>query len=341
MNLDLALDRIRDLIQEDIGDRGLCSDPRDNLITAWPRDLHEACRSLAGMTQPAVAVVTGFHILHAQPPSAETDGPPGAVFLARTLAARGMKVVLATDALCLRALEVGLAACGLRKVVPVVCLPPLETTGTMSVTDYWEHVVARTGPLTHLVALERVGPSHTPESLQEQPGTTQADIDCFLAEVPAEHHDRCHTMRGLDITAKTSPAYRLFEAAARQDQRVTTIGIGDGGNEIGMGKIPWSTIRRNIPQGGLIACRVPVDHLIVAGVSNWGAYALSAGVVLFRDGCLPADFFDGDQERQLLNIMVDQGPLVDGITARQTATVDGLSWEQYVRPLHALAALRA
>src|SRR5260370_17073462 len=44
------------------------------------------------------------------------------------------------------------------------------------------------------------------------------------------------------------------------------------------GKIPWSVIRRNIPNGGLVACRVPTDHLIVCGVSNWGAYGLAAGV---------------------------------------------------------------
>ena len=45
-----------------------------------------------------------------------------------------------------------------------------------------------------------------------------------------------------------------------------------------MGKIPWDVIRRNIPRGGLVACRVPADHLIVCGISNWGAYGLAAGV---------------------------------------------------------------
>ena len=38
-----------------------------------------------------------------------------------------------------------------------------------------------------------------------------------------------------------------------------------------MGKIPHETIVKNIPNGDLIHCRVPTDHLIVAGVSNWGA----------------------------------------------------------------------
>lgn len=337
MNLETALDGIRDLIQEDVGGRGLRADPAVNLITAWPHDLHQACRSLAETAQPVVAIVTGFFIAQAQPPCGETDGPPGAVFLAQTLTTLGMKVVLATDDLCHRALDVGLAWCGLRKRVPVVTLPSPQEAGTMSVTDYWRQVTERTGPLTHLIALERVGPSHTPESLRAQPGTSPEDVDCFLAEVSGEHHDRCHTMRGRDITLHTSPAHRLFEAAARAEPPVATIGIGDGGNEIGMGKIPWATIRRNIPNGGQIACRAATDHLIVAGVSNWGACALAAGVVLLRDGGLPVDFFDAERQRELLRLMVEQGPLVDGVTALPTATVDGLTWEQYVQPLMALA----
>ena len=56
-----------------------------------------------------------------------------------------------------------------------------------------------------------------------------------------------------DITDLVSPAHYLFEAVTEHLLAVRTIGIGDGGNEIGMGKIPWSVIRRNIPRGGLIA----------------------------------------------------------------------------------------
>ena len=111
-----------------------------------------------------------------------------------------------------------------------------------------------------------------------------------------------------------------------------TIGIGDGGNEIGMGKIPHATIVKNIPNGDLIHCRVPSDHLIVAGVSNWGAYALAAGVALLRGATLPAEMFDPDRERRILEKMV-WSKLVDGVTGRQTATVDGLSFDDYIKPL--------
>jgi hypothetical protein len=330
---DTAFDTIRDIIQEDVNGRGLRTDPADNLVTACPHDLRDACRSLVQAPQPAVAVVTGFLIPHAQPPCAETDGPLGAVFLARALAPLGAKVVLASDAFCLRALEAGLGAAGLRKAVPLVKLPSPEEAGALSVGDYWQQFLDRTGPITHLVALERVGPSHVPASVPP------ADAERFRAEVPPEHHDRCHTMRGRDITTRMSPAHRLFEAAPRAG--VTTVGVGDGGNEIGMGKLPWDVVRRNIPNGGVVACRIPTEHLIVCGVSNWGAYGLAAGLLLLRGARPDAELFDAGRERELLQLMVERGPLVDGVTGEPAATVDGLPFERYAAPLPRLAALLA
>ena len=120
---------------------------------------------------------------------------------------------------------------------------------------------------------------------------------------------------------------------------VTTIGIGDGGNEIGMGKIPWEVIRRNIPGGGPIACRVPTDHLIVCGVSNWGAYGLAAGVRWLRGQPPGPDLLDADRERELLRRMVEDGPLVDGVTGKPTVSVDGLPFERYAEPLRQFAAM--
>ena len=78
-------------------------------------------------------------------------------------------------------------------------------------------------------------------------------------------------MRGRDITDTDAAGAPTCSHRRRSATAAVTIGIGDGGNEIGMGKIPHETIVKNIPNGDLIHCRVPTDHLIVAGVSNWGA----------------------------------------------------------------------
>jgi D-glutamate cyclase len=305
------LDAIRALIQKDIGKRGLAADPHDNLFTACPGDFEAACRSIAETPHAALAVVTGFPIVAngtGVSPAGETDGPLGALFLARALTPLGVKVVLVMDSFCQRALEVGLEACGLRDHVLALPLPSPPRPWLAFMTVPWQQCRERMA-LTHLVALEHVGP---------------------------DREGRCRNMRGVDITDETAPAHLLFEDAARQTPPLVTIGIGDGGNEIGMGKIRGDTLRRNIPKGGLIACRVPVDHLIVAGISNWGAYALAAGVAVLRGQRLPAALFDLERERDLLRIMVEQGPLVDGVTARPTVSVDGLSFEEYAEPLRRL-----
>jgi hypothetical protein len=151
--------------------------------------------------------------------------------------------------------------------------------------------------------------------------------------------DRCRNMHSRDVTDEMCPAHLLFADAARQIHPLRTIGIGDGGNEIGTGKIPAEVIARNISNGERIGCRVPTDHLIVAGVSNWGAYALAAGVAVLRSQRLPASLFDVERERELLRIMVEQGPLVDGVTAQQTVTVDGLAFDVYAEPLRRIGEL--
>jgi hypothetical protein len=324
-----VLDALGEVIQEDVGGRGLRSDPTTNLITASAGGFPAACQSIAEQPRAAVAVVTGFFIPHAEPPADETDGPPGALFLARALTPLGIRVALVTDASGRRALEAGLSACGLVSEVPLLTLPPPGPSWPRYLQQEWLPFCTTFG-LTHLLALERVGPSHSEDSLRQQQAGEEA-LRLFLQEVPAEHRDRCHNMRGLDITQHTSPAHLLFEAVQGRPG-ITTLGIGDGGNEMGMGKVPWLVVRKNIARGGLIACRVPVDHLIVAGVSNWGAYGLAAGVYHLR-GLTPPNLFDPGLEQQLLELMVQEGPLVDGVSGKRTATVDGLSFPRYAAPL--------
>ena len=315
---DAIFDQLRDIIQEDIGRRGLGSDPQRNLLNACPDDFRLACHSLAEEPRAGLAIITGFFIPTSTPPAGETDGPLGALFLARALVPLGIPVVLVTDDFCVPAIEAGLAKCGLREQVPVVTLPTPAQANAMSDAEYQRYFDERNGiRLTHQLAIERVGPSHD------------------RAEVPAEHRDRCHTMRGRDITDRMSPAHRLFlpsplgSGAGREAPPITTIGIGDGGNEIGMGKIPWDVVDRNIPNGGLVACRVPTQHLLVCGVSNWGAYALAAGVRLLRGAPFDASLFDPVREQQILDRMVAAGPLVDGVLGKPSISVDGLTWEQY------------
>jgi D-glutamate cyclase len=318
---DPVLTAMRDAIQIDPGGRGLATDPRENLFTACPGDFEAACRSIATTDHAALAIFTGFCVLHSDPPCGETDGPLGALFLAQALSPLGIRIALFTDAHSEGALECGLRECGLANQVPVRRIQPepfpLSFVGCVEDRDPLDTVQPThrgvDGPdlglfqPTHLLALERVGPNHK--------------------------YDRYVNMRGTDITKYTSAADLFFQTAAWPIHYLPTIGVGDGGNEIGMGKIPREIIRRNIPNGDLIACRVPTDFLIVAGVSNWGAYALAAGVRHLRGVLHDPSLFDPTYERDLLELMVKVGPLVDGATGKLEATVDGLSFDEYAKPL--------
>jgi hypothetical protein len=74
-------------------------------------------------------------------------------------------------------------------------------------------------------------------------------------------------------------------------------------------------------------------------VSNWGAYGLAAGVLHLRKAAVDPALFDVERERELLRIMVERGPLVDGVSGQPTVTVDGLTFERYAAVLPRLKAL--
>ena len=188
--------------------------------------------------------------------------------------------------------------------------------------------------LTHLVSVERVGPCHTVGSLQSQPRDGAAPVEQFLRAVPAEDWNLCHDMRGRSINGLTAKTHRLFEWISEHRLPVTTIGIGDGGNEIGMGQFPWELmVAAGGTSAGRIACRIATDFALVAGVSNWGAYALALAIARLRGPGQGADAWDEAQQRRLIEAMLDQAGAVDGITLRAEATVDGLPLDAYLRPL--------
>ncbi|HMP03178.1 MAG TPA: DUF4392 domain-containing protein [Gemmatales bacterium] len=142
------------------------------------------------------------------------------------------------------------------------------------------------------------------------------------------------SMNGTVITDHHGPAHLWFERSP-----VPTIGVGDGGNEIGMGKLPVELIAAHVPYGAEIACRLATTDLIVAGVSNWGGYALAAGTALLlgrRDLCA---CFDPDREWHRWAEVLPRSGLVDALTHRAEMRVDGLEWATYIRPLAEIYAL--
>jgi hypothetical protein len=329
------LDQIEAVVRRDPAARGLISsEPLFGPLC--PGHLAQAAADLCKSCGHA-AIVTGFFIPAADPPSAETDGPPGAVVLAIALEAIGVRTTLVTDANCAGALRAAVLAAGCDPsaiaVCPAACGVSIagKSAPDMWIDDFPKGDLGRT--LTHLIAIERVGPSHDEASLSRQPRVGPPPIAEFLAAVPFEHRNHCHNARGLLIDDWAPPLYRLFESDRSLSKRVTTIGIGDGGNEIGMGVVPWEELVRRLPrkQTAAIPCRTATDWNIIAGTSNWGAFALAAATLLLAGRTDALAPLDSAFHLHLLERMIADGPAVDGIARRPSATVDGLPFATYIQ----------
>lgn len=121
--------------------------------------------------------------------------------------------------------------------------------------------------------------------------------------------NRYYNMRNEDITDRCG----FFDPYVTQ-ANCPTIAIGDGGNEIGMGKISKAISTLDI-RPAVTGC----DELLVADVSNWGAYGLIALLAHWHEKDLLARI----SPMEMLDYLSARGS-VDGVTRENTLTEDGL-----------------
>lgn len=121
-------------------------------------------------------------------------------------------------------------------------------------------------------------------------------------------------MRGISIDAYTAPIDELFVLCQGS---IPTIGVGDGGNEIGMGKIAGAISRKL----SLEPCVVSTDILVVASVSNWGAYGIVTALSgLAKEYLLPSFAWIESYIAKTVRL-----GSVDGVTHQKECSVDGKS----------------
>lgn len=118
-----------------------------------------------------------------------------------------------------------------------------------------------------------------------------------------------YNMRGESISENTA----CFDTFMTQS-RCPTIAIGDGGNEIGMGKVAQALKDLNIVPA-ITGC----DELIVADVSNWGAY----GIISFLSVWNRRDLLGEIVPLDIFEYISGLGS-VDGVTRVNQLTEDGL-----------------
>ena len=175
------------------------------------------------------------------------------------------------------------------------------------------------------VAVDEVGVDDRPRSAGRTIGASTGVSHAVAIERCGRSADgRPRNMRGVDVSPWTAPLDDLFLAGPW-----IRLAVGDGGNEIGMGKLPPGLIARTVPNGEKIACVTSCDQLVVAGVSNWGAYGLMAALAVARPDWAAkiATFLTAERDLAVTRATVDKAGAVDGVTAQREATVDGFGPE--------------
>jgi hypothetical protein len=242
-----------------------------------------------------VLIVSGFIMREYGRP--ETDGPIGAAVLARALAlGLGAVPVGVSEDTVVACMEACFSAAG---------LIPAGLDGLRSGRNRCGFVGFPIDTETALRKAEAMLDQLQPKALVaiERPG--------------AGSNGEYHGGGGFEISSFTAKTDILFAAAKKRN--IPTIGIGDLGNELGMGVVA-EDVKIHVPLGNVIAAVQAADVAVVANISNWGAYGVAAclAVLVSND----AAFHDGNEELRLIEACVRAGA-IDPVGGQLRLCVDG------------------
>lgn len=235
----------------------------------------------------------------------ETDGPVGAAHLARALEeCLGAVPIIVTEKSLQRVAEVALRSAGL------------------IVSDVDTALRSKSGPYRASVGAVLEFPTDWAEAgqqatlvLKRLDPAAVISIEMPGANANGEFHNVTSRLVPTELVAKTDAIMR--EAGERG---ILTLGIGDGGNELGMGFIA-DAVRRHLPDGNMIAPVTDVDILIVGSISNWAAVGLSAAVSAVTGR---PEFLAGVDLMRITDRVSDAGA-IDGLTAYVDPKSDGMA----------------
>jgi D-glutamate cyclase len=233
----------------------------------------------------------------------ETDGPVGAGYLARVVEqCLGAVPLLVVERSLVPFAEVALRSAGLIVADVETALRAKSGPHNASVgavvpfTTSWDDAAAEARALFNRLAPAAV-----------------VGIEIPGANMDGEFHNVTARLVPTDLVAKADVLVR--EAAARS---VLTVGIGDGGNELGMGFVA-DAAREHLADGDRIAPVTDVDVLVVGCISNWAAVGVGAALAALggRPGLLRTVDVGRITER-----LSDAGA-IDGLTSYVDPKNDG------------------
>lgn len=266
-------------------------------------------------------------------PKGETDGPLGAASLARALVwGLGARPVFVAEAVNRPAIEASANAAGL-----LIC--PYEDVAEYRMGAAAEVVDFPLGAAPALAEACRLLDLYQPKAV------------VAVERIAPNELGLIHSGAGHPYDPATQAhVHVLVEEAQRRG--IATIGIGDGGNEIGFGIIKdvvnaWKSEVLGGPscqcgcgKGG--ATSATADVLVSASTSNWGAYGVAA---LLAIACKNRDVLqDEETEWRMLDACVRAGAAdagragpslgVDGTSARASQAIIALLQEIVSNTLH-------
>ena len=315
--IEIVGERIDSLVSLDVQSRNAI---RILYTLAREKSKRPLCLSAASLLRErvnyrdVVFIATGFpnrpHISHA---IFESDGPPGAAALARALhIGFGATPIILTEDGAVESVSRVIQATGFRILAPEEAI---DTVGHFAIIR-GASVIGF--PADDAEAKERAKElisKYRPVGIVviEKAGMNEKGV------IHGGRGDRNIVMAKID--------YLVLEAARG---KIATIGIGDGGNELGMGVIQEGLKKSSIPYmakcqcgcGGGAAPVTPTDVLITATVSNWGAYGIAACLAFLLQR--PEVFHDAMMEERILEAAANAA-LIDGGTGYCLPGADRLS----------------
>ncbi len=273
---------IENIINLDLNDRGIKHLHENTKFSSPCLEASEKITEALDEKNENVIITSGFPILPESKP--ETDGPPGVVVLAKALEKLESNAVLVSDKPFFKLF---------RELSDLINLDSIELENIPRDLEKAEEkckfIIKKYDPQL-LISIERPG-------LNEE--------------------GNYRNMGGKNITDIVGKVDILFRLAEREN--ISTIGVGDGGNEIGMGNVR-SVVKEKVSHGSDIASNTETDVLVTSCVSNWGSYGIVAALSILKDENL---LHDSDLEGRLIDCCVNNGA-VDSFSKMPKCRVDGI-----------------
>ena len=247
----------------------------------------------------------------------ENDGPSGAAAIARAL-------VLARNVTCVMVCEETL-------------LPAIRNTcqaaGLFPVTLEQAAIAKADKSLATIVMI--------PYATDDEGGKAQAvqmlddlkpDLMFSTERVGRNEFGVYHSMKGIDYGMGRARVDFLFDLAL--ERGIPVVAVGDGGNEIGMGKVS-DHVKAHVPYGDTCQCGcgggigavTGCDVLVTAACSNWGCTAIAAAMAA-RAGNSKL-LHTPEREALLLDTMVANG-LINSTHGIVDDSVDGFPRNSHI-----------